>query len=300
MKDPFEHLPSLNALRAFECASRHLNFRLAADALGVTQSAVAQQIRSLEAGLGIKLFDRHPRSLALTENGRRYAASVRRAFELLADATEALQPQLPHLTISVTPTFASKWLIPRLPDFTRNHPDIDLRVLATDRISHFQTDTVDLSVRYGHPPFGAGLSAELLFEDVLVAVASPQLVDRLGHPDTPAHLARYALLHDAHNAWPQLLEQVSPQRAATPAAKNMRFNQTALAIDAAVAGQGLALAHRAFVAPDVAAGRLVQVFPAELRAPAGFYIVHPRRQRSAQAVESVRTWLLRQVRAPSA
>ena len=111
-------LPPLNALRAFEASARHLNFRLAAEELGVTQGAVAQHVRGLEADLGIKLFDRLPRTLALTGVGRSYAAQLRRAFDLLTQATATLRPEPLRLTISVSPTFASKWLIPRLPDFT--------------------------------------------------------------------------------------------------------------------------------------------------------------------------------------
>lgn len=308
MSEAFGRLPSLNALRAFEAASRHLNFRVAAEELGVTQGAVAQQIRGLEAELGMKLFERHPRTLSLTENGRRYAGSVRRAFELLTEATQALRPEPLRLTISVTPTFAAKWLIPRLPAFLATHPDIDLRILATDRLSHFQADAVDLAVRYGRPPFGGGLSAELLFDEVQVAVASPQLIAATGHPAATGTLHGHALLHDAHNAWPQFLERAMPNtsssspssRASTPlllaAAKNIRFNQTALAIDAAVAGQGLALAHTDFIASDVDAGRLVRLFDTALRTGAGFYIVSPRRQRHAGQVANVRDWLLQQAR----
>ena len=159
MADRVQRLPSLNGLRVFEVVTRHLNFRLAAEELGVTQGAVAQQVRGLEAELGLKLFERHPRTLALTEAGRSYVANIRRAFELISDATEMLRPEPLHLTISVTPTFASKWLIPRLPDFTTSHPDLDLRIEASDRISNFQTDAVDLAVRYGRPPFGPGLNA---------------------------------------------------------------------------------------------------------------------------------------------
>ncbi len=159
MTEAIGRLPSLNALRAFEAASRHLNFRIAAEELGVTQGAVAQQVRGLEAELDMKLFERHPRALTLTENGRRYAGSVRRAFDLLTEATQALRPEPLRLTVSVTPTFASKWLIPRLPAFLEAHPDIDLRILATDRLSHFQADAVDLAVRYGRPPFGGDWSS---------------------------------------------------------------------------------------------------------------------------------------------
>jgi LysR family glycine cleavage system transcriptional activator len=106
----------------------------------------------------------------------------------------------------VTPTFASKWLIPRLAEFTQAHPDIELRIVASDKVANFQTDAVDLAVRYGEPPFGPGLNAELLFEHVIVAVASPVLVERLGDAGLPENLQRYPLLHDAHNFWPRYLE----------------------------------------------------------------------------------------------
>jgi DNA-binding transcriptional LysR family regulator len=109
MAGSIRRLPSLNGLRAFEVASRHLNFRIAAEELGVTQGAVAQQVRGLEAEIGMKLFERHPRTLALTDAGRSYVTSIRRAFELISEATGTLRPEPFHLTISVTPTFASKW-----------------------------------------------------------------------------------------------------------------------------------------------------------------------------------------------
>lgn len=293
MSDTFQRLPSLNALRVFEVVARHLNFRRAAEELGVTQGAVAQQVRGLEADLQIKLFDRLPRTLALTDAGRAYQASIRRAFELIAEATQALRPEPLHLTISVTPTFAAKWLIPRLPDFTGSHPQIDLRVLATERLSSFHNDAVDLAVRYGQPPFGPGLEMQLLFGQQIIAVASPTLLARLGTPASPADLPGYPLLHDAHNAWPQFCQQVFGQ---TPpaATQNLRFNQTALAIDAAVAGQGLALASRLFVEDDIEQGRLVRVFDRAWLPDAGFYLVAPRKARNEAALAVVRDWLLAQ------
>jgi LysR family transcriptional regulator, glycine cleavage system transcriptional activator len=292
MNDSFRRLPPLNALRAFEASSRHLSFRLAADELGVTQGAVAQQVRGLEAALGLKLFERHPRALALTASGAQYKSSVRRAFELLADATDALKPQPLTLTLSVTPTFAAKWLLARLPDFTQAHPDIDLRVLATERLSHFQNDNVDLAVRYGRPPFGAGLNAELLFEDEIVAVASPSLLKKTRLASNPASLSRFPILHDAHDLWPRFIESLEP-RPTQDAAKHIRFNQTALAIDAAIAGQGVALAHAAFVHADLAAGRLVRALPIELRTGAGFYLVSQRKPKPA-SVLAVQRWMRRQ------
>ena len=286
MKPALSRLPPLNGLRAFEVAARHLNFRLAAEELGVTQGAVAQQVRGLEAQLGLQLFLRQNRSLALTEAGRSYASNIRKAFELIADATQVLRPEPAHLTISVTPTFATKWLIPRLPDFTAAHPDIDLRIMASDRIANFQTDAVDLAVRYGRPPFGPGLAADFLFEQVSIAVASPQVAK---------DLTALTLLHDSHDLWPQFLGLAFPQ-AAPPVLKNTRFNQTSLAIEAAIAGQGLALAARFFVAEDLASGRLQQVLGAELRTGADFYLVAPRKPKNAALVEALRGWLKAQAR----
>lgn len=288
-------LPPLNSLRAFEVAARHLNFRLAAEELGVTQGAVAQQVRGLEAELGLKLFDRLPRTLALTDSGRAYQANVRRAFELLAEATASLRPEPLHLTISVTPTFASKWLIPRLPEFAAAHPGIDLRISASERLANFQSDAVDLAVRYGSPPFGPGLVADLLFEQDLIGVASPQLLARFGTPKTAEEAVALPLLHDAHNFWPQYLEQILGG-APTLSARNTRFNQTSLAIEAALAGQGLALVARFFIEQDLASGRLIQVFPHSMQGGAGFYLVSPRKPRQAGPLAAVRDWILTSIR----
>jgi LysR family glycine cleavage system transcriptional activator len=289
MNSPVGNLPSLNGLKAFEAAARHLNFRLAAEELGVTQGAVAQQVRGLEAELGMTLFERLPRTLALTGEGRRYIADIRRAFEIIARATVGLKPQPAKLTISTTPTFASKWLIPRLPDFTRRHPDLDLHILATDRISSFQVDGVDLAVRYGRPPFGTGLSHQLLFEQEIVAVCSPSLRAELGVPESAAQLAAYPLLHDAHNFWPEFIEQHFGKPGRT-AFKGISFSQTAHAIEAAIAGQGVVLANRDFVARDIGDGRLVRLVDSSLRGPSDFYLVWPR-YRKSDAVDIVVNWI---------
>ncbi len=290
MVEGIRRLPSLNGLRVFEVVTRHLNFRLAAEEIGVTQGAVAQQIRGLEAELGLKLFDRLPRTLALTEAGQSYVTNIRRAFELISEATETLKPEPLHLTISVTPTFASKWLIPRLPDFTAAHPNIDLRILASDRIANFQTDAVDLAVRHGRPPFGPNLNAELLFDHVIIAVGSPLLVEKLGFPDQGDNFARYPLLHDGHDLWPQFLESAFPN-GASATAKNIRFNQTSLAIEAAIAGQGLALTSTFFVEDDIASGRLLRVLPTELTVGSDFYVIAPRKPRHPASVAAVKSWL---------
>ncbi|MGJ7549976.1 LysR substrate-binding domain-containing protein [Pseudomonas alloputida] len=290
----FPGLPSLNALRVFEVVARQLNFRLAAEELGVTQAAVAQQVRGLEASLQVRLFERLPRGVGLTDAGRGYAASIRSALGMIDEATRLLRPAPSRLTVSVTPTFASKWLIPRLGHFAEAHPDIDLRVLATDRLSHFRTDGVDIAVRYGQPPFGGGLNVELLMEQRIVAVANPALLAEMGRPESFAALQRFVALHDGHNFWPQFTAAFFPDHP-KPSAKSVRFNQTSLAIDAAIGGQGITLASYAFVQEDIAAGRLEQVFPQQLTLDKAFYLVWPRKAQEAAALSLVRGWLSNQV-----
>lgn len=291
MKALSRRSPPLNALRAFEASARHLNFRLAAEELGVTQGAVAQHVRGLEADLGIKLFERLARSLALTATGRGYAAQLRRAFELITEATATLRPEPQRLTISVTPTFASKWLIPRLPSFTEANPDIELRILATEGLSNFQNDGVDIAVRQGQPPFGSGLVAELLFEQEVIAVCSPSLAEGTSRQLRPADLDRLTLLSDAHDLWPEFIERALG-RDRPHASKQVRFNQTLLAIDAAAAGQGIAVASRFLVEDDIRARRLVQAFAASMRGGFDSHVITLRKPRQSGPTAAVRQWLL--------
>ncbi|WP_282025012.1 LysR substrate-binding domain-containing protein [Limimaricola cinnabarinus] len=289
-------LPPLNALRAFEAAGRHLTFRAAADELGVTQGAVAQHVRGLEAQLGLRMFLREARGLSLTEEGRGYHAAVSQAFAQLSEATARLRPAPGHVTISVTPTFASKWLIPRLPGFGAAHPEIDLRVMATERVTSFHSDGIDLAVRQGEPPFGASIRADPLFRQEILAVCAPDPapdpVSGLTPPFGPEALPRLTLLHDTHDLWPRYLREAFPGiRAAR--ARGIRFSQTTLGLDAALAGQGVALASRFLVNRDLAAGRLVQAMEYVLRGRRDFYLLASR-SRMSPATAAARDWLLAQ------
>lgn len=286
-------LPPLNGLKAFEASARHLNFRAAAEELNVTQGAVAQQVRNLETLLELQLFDRQARGLALTEEGRQYFAPVRRAFDLLGEATENLHPQESFITISTTPSFATKWLVPRLGRFSEEHPDVRVRLDASTTIANFQSDGVDIAVRLGRPPFGPGLEATPLFPSSLILVCHPDLLQG-DHPlTTPENLAHHILLQDAHGLWSAALEQVFGS-APLPHMRMMNFSQTSLAIDAAIAGQGVALANRAFVETDLAANRLCQPFPLSVEAEEGHYIVAPRMPRNRKPVDIMRNWLIGQ------
>lgn len=285
-------LPSTRALRAFEASARHLSFRQAAQELAVTQAAVAQLVRQLEADLGVPLFERQVRGLALTQAGRSYQAPIRQALEMIAQATRALGERADSVTLSVTPSFAAKWLLPRLPAFVQAHPDIDLRVQASDRLASF-SDDVDLAVRLGEPPFGAHLIAEKLQEQALVAVGGPAVLPNRVKALTPRQLFSQTLLCDAHDAWPVFAQDILGE-ALPPLVRRLSFNQTSLAIDAAMAGQGIALVPACFVTTDLAAGRLQQVIVQAWRGTRHFYVVQPRGVVLRPAVAAVRQWLFAQ------
>ncbi|WP_017928996.1 LysR substrate-binding domain-containing protein [Limimaricola hongkongensis] len=290
-------LPPLNALRAFEAAGRHLTFRAAAEELGVTQGAVAQHVRGLEAQLELRMFLREARGLTLTEEGRAYHAAVSQAFAQLSEATARLRPAPGHVTISVTPTFASKWLIPRLPGFGLAHPEIDLRVMATERVTSFHSDGIDLAVRQGETSFGASIRADPLFRQDIVAVCAPDLVGDAALPLGAEAMARQTLLHDTHDLWPPFL------RAAFPGTRfgrmrGIRFSQTTLGLDAALAGQGIALASRFLVDRDLTAGRLVQPVAHTHQGPHDYFLLASRR-RMTPATAAARDWLLAQADGPA-
>jgi len=282
------NLPSMNGLRAFESAGRHLTFRAAAEELDVTQGAVAQQVRGLENDLGLRLFRRESRGLAFTAEGYDYHAAVSRALLQISNTTERLKPSPSSVTISVTPTFASKWLIPRLPEFTRKHPDIDLRITATEKMLSFHADGIDLAVRQGQPPSSARLTADLLFRQKVIAICSPVLLKDLALPQNETVLTKLPLLHDIHDLWPLFLQEYEGEH--TFPIKGLRFSQTTLCIDAALAGQGVALASRFLVERDLADGRLVQVVPKVLQGGQDFYLLAPRQHVSAAATK-VCDWL---------
>ncbi|WP_414440793.1 transcriptional regulator GcvA [Burkholderia sp. 22PA0106] len=286
-------LPPLNALRAFEAAARHLNFRLAAEEIGVTQGAVAQQVRHLEDVLQRRLFERLPRGLALTADGRAYFPAVQRAFTIVADATDTLTRQASTLTITTAPSFASKWLIPRLARLRESHPALEVRVIADEKLATFRGDGVDIAIRLGKPPFGKGLAAELLFPLDVFAVAAPVLLDASPPVRCGSDLAAHVLLHDAHDLWPEFLDAL----AAGPgvdAGKGPRFNQSSLAIDAAIDGQGIALMSEPLVERDIAAGRLRRVLDFSFPLSLGFYVVYPQAAADTEARRALREWLLAQ------
>ena len=287
------NMPPLNSLKAFEGSGRHLNFRLAAKELGVTQGAIAQHVRALETLLNMKLFNRHARGLSLTDEGRRYLSPVRRAFDMIAEATENLVPGEAVVTISATPSFAARWLVPRLGAFSSEHPDIRVRLDASNALANFQTDGIDVAIRQGQPPFGPGLIAEPLFDAELIVVCHPDLAVGPNAITSPADLKHHVLLEDTHGKWPLFLEAALEGLPASDV-KMMNFSQTSLAIDAAIARQGVALTNRALVGKDLDEKRLCQPFGFSILTDEGYNVVAPRKPRNPALVGRVRDWLIAQ------
>ena len=284
-------LPPLNALKAFEAAARHESFTRAAEELCVTQGAVSHQVKALEAELAIKLFNRERQRLIITEAGRDYLAVVRDALDWIAVGTERLlqRQNAGVLTVSTSPDFAAKWLVHRLGHFAEAHSTIDLRVSATMHHVDFAREDVDMAVRHGDGNW-PGLDAVELSAEQLFAVCSPKLLSgrRLGKP---ADILKFPLLHlDSRADWRKWLQAVGISDA------NVKhgpvLNRASMVIDAAINGQGIALACTTLAAWDLLNGRLVRPFPESLRLSKTYWIVCPKATSKEPKIVTFRGWLL--------
>lgn len=291
-------LPSLNALRAFWAAARHSSFAAAAEELHVTASAVSLQIRHLEDDLELKLFERTPKGLALTADGEKLLPGINQAFEHLRGSIAALDEQSSRastLSISVAPSFAAKWLLPRLGAFLDRHPELEVDVKANMELTDFTRDDVDLAIRYGAGNY-PGYEVELLLRDTMFPVCSPELLMRYGQRDPHKVFVEAPLLHDvsadldpAVPSWKMWLKAARLED--VDWRKGPRFNQTSLALDAALAGLGVALAPAVLVESDLAAGRLVRLASSELAGDFAYYLVHPKEKANLPALQGFKTWL---------
>jgi len=280
--------PNLNALRMFDAAARHLNFRRAAEEVNLTQGAVAQQVRGLEHDLSVKLFHRHARGLGLTGTGRTFHAAVRRALAIIDDATDALRPGAGKVTISVTPSIAAKWLVPRLGRFAEQHPGVELQINATEALADFRTDGVDIGIRQGPEPTSDSLLVRRLAYLDLVAAACPTVARQLPDPVDPMQMRAFALIQDSHRHWDRLLEQAEP----LDSPRIVHFDQTALAIDAARNGQGIVLSPRLLLEGDLASGQLLEIWREPPRTSSGFYLVASRGAAAIPEISAVIAWIV--------
>jgi LysR family glycine cleavage system transcriptional activator len=283
-------LPPLNALKAFEAAARSESFTRAAQELRVTQGAVSQQVKALEATLGIKLFMRERQRLLLTEAGRDYLAVIRDALDRIAAGTERLVQQQTSgvLTVSTSPDFAAKWLVHRLGRFAEAHPDIDLRVSATMHHVDFAREAVDLAVRHGDGDW-AGLDVVRLCAEELFPVCSPKLLGR-DRITRAADLLKFPLLR--LDDWKTWLRWFDAAGVGDPVAHGPVLNRASMLIDAAVDGQGIALARTTLAAFDLINGRLVKPIDVALRMSNTYWIVCPRVNASVPKIAMFRNWLL--------
>ena len=289
-------LPPLSALRAFEAVARRLSFSRAAEDLNVTPGAVSQQIRLLEQLVGERLFVRTKRSVALTEAAMHMLPDIQLGLETLSRALSmTASPGSKTLTISVAPSFASKWLLPRLTDFSDHHPDIDLRISATVALADFKRDKVDLAIRLGRGNY-PDLYSERLFGDGLTPLCAPELLKAKGGLRKPDDLSKHRLLHDTsipgeneRPSWERWLELAGAKNVS--AHRGTRFSLAELALQAAINGAGVVLGRLVLGEADLAAGRLVRPFKVILPLDVSYFLVMPKGTARRQEIQSFREWL---------
>jgi LysR family glycine cleavage system transcriptional activator len=290
-------LPSLNALRAFEAAARHGSFKLAAAELHVTTAAVSQQVKLLEQDLGTTLLRRVDGRWVLTPAGAVGLADLRRGFDGLRQGVQRIRDHRRHrLTVSVVPSFAATWLVPRLDRFRRLHPEIDLLIEATTAVADLARGDADLAIRYsaGQP---AGLAAALLLGDEVCPVCSPRLLEGPHGLRQPADLRHHTLLHSdwttADSGWPDWQAWLATAGVTgVDAGRGPRFNQHSMALQAAIEGHGVALGSTSHVVDDLAAGRLVCPFELTLPTSFAYYVVTLPEAASRPEIAALRDWLL--------
>lgn len=285
-------LPSLNALKAFEASARQESFTQAAHELCVTQGAVSQQVKGLEDELGVRLFRRERQRLVITEAGKNYLEVVRDAFDRLAMGTERLlqRENSGTLTITTSPNFAAKWLVHRLGRFSEAHPGIDLRVSASMQHIDFAREDIDLAIRHGDGLW-PGMHVTRLCTEALFPVCSPKRVTGRGALRLPRDIRHHTLLHaNGRDDWANWLTRANISGVDTT--RGIVFNQASMAIDAAVDGQGIALARTALASWDLICGRLVRPLPQAFEAPYAFWIVCPKSTADLPKISAFRDWLL--------
>lgn len=286
----------LDALRTFEVAARHSSFVQAALESGVTPSAVSHQIRRLEEHIGVQLFERHRQRVRLTDKGEFLSRRLLTAFDQMEEAIRELSPADDRsLVISVTSAFATKWLASRLPVFASTRADLRIKLRADDNFADFNSDGVDIGIRFGRGGY-PGLHSTLLFAVDYVPVCSPSLTPRGRSSFSHEDLRSMRLLHDESASraldlptWKTWLESVGMRDVGNGG--GLVFETPQLAIEAAISGHGAALGIWPLVADDVASGRLVRMFEEGVRGPFSFWMVYPTAKRNSKKLLSFEKWI---------
>ena len=294
MRDP---IPPLKSLRYFACAARHLSLSKAADELHVTHSAISHQIKALEEHLGVKLFRRQGRGLRLTEAGQAYWPQVQECFDRLADASIKLarRKTAGPLTVSCMPSFAARWLVPHLGPFRARHPDIDVRIAADERVVDFARDEVDVAIRHGLGKW-PGVAVDRLLRETHFPVCSPKLLEGPDAIREPADLFKHSLLRDYDwrgNFWADWFKAAGLGEIDFGHA--LSFNNSALMVQAAIDGLGVALTQQILVGDDLKAGRLVKPFELQIETDYAYWVVMPPLYRERPKVAAFRSWILEEL-----
>ena len=289
-------LPPLNAVRAFDAVARLGSVRAAADELAVTPAAVSQQLRVLESHLGLALTQRHGRGLALTDSGRTWHGEIARHLRAIALAAERVRPGRRVVQVTVVQSFGSRWLMPRLHKFTAQEPEIEVRIDASPVLADFARDPFDLAIREGRGNYDTELAR--LFELSFYPVASPQVARAMRRRNGTLDWSRARLLHEVSvDYWPDWINAADVSD--VDVARGLFFSHTMLALDAAVEGQGVALAPPPLADRELARGALVIVDPRAFAPGTGIYLCWPRRQLRtlSKAATAFRDWVIEEAKA---
>jgi LysR family glycine cleavage system transcriptional activator len=282
-------LPPLSALRPFEAAARLESFSRAAQELHVTHGAVSRQVRALEDHVGVELFSRHGKRVALTPEGRAFAERIRNALQEIAQAADALASRKrdPRLTVSVLPSFASRWLMPRLIRFMEANPKIEMNVLASTALTHFTEDGVDVAIRFGRGPWPPFV-CERFLDDEYFPVTSPRL-NRGKLPKDPGDLLHVRIMLEDRDYWERWFEAAGVRLATR--LEGPTFNDSTYSLQAAARGEGVALARRSIVGEDLERGTLRRLFRIAVPSRESYWFVSPKELAQAPKVKAFRDWV---------
>ncbi len=288
-----KRLPSLNALRVFVAVARSGGVSRAAEELNLTHSAVSHQIRSLQSELGVTLFEKSGRGLMLTEQARAYVQRIESAFKEIEEATLDVTTHNRHrLRISTIPSFAARWLLPRLGDFIATCPDVDVEVQSSHRAADVKGGEVDIGIRFDTGPH-PGLYSERLMRDWLFPVCSPEFAKKYALCDTSG-IDGVPLMHSEREPWSSWFPAAGI--VADEPEHGILFNDSALMLQAAAAGQGLCLARQSIVYDELQSGRLVRPFSTYVESPFSYFFVCRREKLAAPPIAAFRTWIFRQIK----
>jgi LysR family glycine cleavage system transcriptional activator len=288
-------LPPLNALRAFEAAARNGSLTRAAQELSVTQGAVSRHVSQLEDWLGVPLCTRMRHGIETTAEGASYAATLRTAFDLIETQTRQLRtrPADSILRIKLPPTFAIRWFVPRLARFHALHRQIDVHITTSHQQVKFDRDEADLCIHSGAAPI-PGAICRKLFGEILLPVCSPGLFKNAEPPANPADLRRFVLLCSMHRAsdWPDWLAAAGVTT--VDGNSGLKFENSALAYQAATDELGIVMAQRAFVEDDLRTGRLVAPLPLRVRTGSAYYLAYPKAGQDSPLIRAFEDWIVRE------